>query len=480
MRDAQPPSATAPARPDGGETRVAETLPLSAERLVDIIDFLPDATMVVDRAGTVVVWNRAMEALTGCPARDVIGRGDHAYALAFYGERQPMLVDVVLGDASAEALYPDLRREGDAVMADIVLRSVDGSVTYQWARAQPLRNAEGEVVGAIEAVRDVTELRRAEQVLHEKQMVLAAIAGSARDAIIMMDPAGAICFWNKAAEAIFGCPPEEVLGKELHALLVPERFREAYRRGLAHFQQSGDGPAIGRTLELVARRKGGGEFPVELSLSAVRLPAGWHAVGVIRDITERKRAEQALAEANHRLEELATTDDLTGLWNRRHFHDMLDRECHRTARSHLPLAVAMVDIDHFKAVNDRHGHPFGDRVLVEVARTMRETARVTDLVARYGGEEFMVLLPETGTNAASDAAERLRRAVADRPVSKGDLTVAVTVSIGVAAWEGEADPTVLLRHVDEALYAAKEAGRNRTMVWTAEGPRPAASASPPA
>ena len=194
-----------------------------------------------------------------------------------------------------------------------------------------------------------------------------------------------------------------------------------------------------------------------------------------RDITDRKRAEQALADANRRLEELATTDDLTGLWNRRHFLDLLCRECQRTARSGAPLAVAMVDIDHFKAVNDSHGHPFGDRVLAEVARTMRQAARATDLVARYGGEEFMVLMPEAGAADAVGAAERLRRRIAEQPVVDGDRSVAVAVSIGVASLEGGADPTTLLRHVDEALYAAKQAGRNRTMVWTPDGPQPACS-----
>ncbi|MEA3368236.1 MAG: diguanylate cyclase [Planctomycetota bacterium] len=203
----------------------------------------------------------------------------------------------------------------------------------------------------------------------------------------------------------------------------------------------------------------------------------------MRYAIQRKEAQAQLADANarlevanRRLEELATTDDLTGLWNRRYFLDMLSRECRRTARTGADLALAMVDVDRFKVVNDTHGHPFGDRVLREVAKVMQHEARAADLVARFGGEEFMVLMPETGARDAATAGDRLRRRIADRPVSDGASTARVTVSVGVTSLDGAVDPTGLLRHVDEALYAAKQGGRNRTVVWAAGGPVPAGPA----
>lgn len=233
---------------------------------------------------------------------------------------------------------------------------------------------------------------------------------------------------------------------------------EAVRRGAQDYLVKGQtgGALLGRAIRYAIQRK---ETQAQLA-----------------------KANARLEEANDRLEELATTDDLTGAWNRRYLLDMLDRECRRTARTGAGLAVVMVDVDHFKHVNDTHGHPFGDRVLREVARLMQEEARDVDLVARYGGEEFMILMPETDARAAATAGERLRRRIADHPVREDGRTVTVTVSVGVADLDETLDPTDLLRHVDEALYAAKDRGRNRTCLWTPDEPADAddgASSPPP-
>jgi diguanylate cyclase (GGDEF)-like protein len=176
-----------------------------------------------------------------------------------------------------------------------------------------------------------------------------------------------------------------------------------------------------------------------------------------------KLLRDELREANERLRELAIRDPLTGLFNRRHWRHLMLMELERCRRHERPIAVLMVDIDHFKTVNDRFGHVVGDRVLAAVARRLEGELRAHDSIARLGGEEFAVLLPETGIRDARTAAERLRLAVRDVALPEAD-GLEVRVSVGAAAASALTDDEidVLMAAADEALYQAKRGGRNRT------------------
>ena len=208
-------------------------------------------------------------------------------------------------------------------------------------------------------------------------------------------------------------------------------------------------------------------FPVA-RLEGVMLIAGQLAISLdnarLYASLERKvvaRTDQ-LEAANRRLAELSITDPLTGLANRRKLAESLEEELLRARRTREPLSLAMVDIDHFKQYNDKHGHQAGDRCLQRVATELRHAVRVTDLVARYGGEEFAVVMPEMDSRAARDAAERLRVAISDLAEPMTDNSV-VTASIGVATIDNpDAQSTErLIAQADAALYAAKRNGRNR-------------------
>jgi diguanylate cyclase (GGDEF)-like protein len=181
---------------------------------------------------------------------------------------------------------------------------------------------------------------------------------------------------------------------------------------------------------------------------------------------------RTLLAVNERLQELALTDELTGLYNHRYFRQRLVQEVHRAERVGSPLSLLFVDLDHFKRVNDTFGHPVGDRVLCHVAGLMRTTVegasvvvrlRKSDVVARYGGEEFAVLLPDARSAGAVSVAERLRAVVAESALALDDGTrVPVTMSIGVATIPDDAQGGEdLLRAADLALYRAKHGGRNR-------------------
>ena len=174
------------------------------------------------------------------------------------------------------------------------------------------------------------------------------------------------------------------------------------------------------------------------------------------------------------VQELADTDPLTGVANRRVFESALAREMMRSSRQGTPLALVLMDIDHFKAFNDSFGHPAGDTVLRTVADVMREVSRAPDLVARYGGEEFAVILPDCPTDQALGAAERIRKAVAEAP------TIApITASVGVATFPDAASSAeALIQAADGALYAAKQAGRDRALLHEPGGPRVSGNGSP--
>lgn len=165
------------------------------------------------------------------------------------------------------------------------------------------------------------------------------------------------------------------------------------------------------------------------------------------------------------VKQLAVVDPLTGLANRRSIMAELERELERSRRTEHPLAVIMLDLDHFKSVNDDYGHPAGDRVLCTVATVLRETVRTPDRVGRYGGEEFLVLLPDTGAEQAREVAERCRQRLADTPMVIGSgPPIRIAASLGVSSGTGHDTASELIKHADRALYEAKAAGRNQVRI----------------
>jgi diguanylate cyclase (GGDEF)-like protein/PAS domain S-box-containing protein len=186
-------------------------------------------------------------------------------------------------------------------------------------------------------------------------------------------------------------------------------------------------------------------------------------VGIGRNITERKAVESELERTRDELAFKAAHDSLTSLLNREAILEWLDRELARSSRENSSFAVLLADVDHFKNINDEHGHPTGDEVLREVAQRLMNSVRVYDLVGRYGSEEFLIVLPNCeGATVALSRAERLRKDISSSPILTEKRPISVTMSIGILATEERSDLTAIdvIHEVDAALYAAKAAGRN--------------------
>ncbi len=176
-----------------------------------------------------------------------------------------------------------------------------------------------------------------------------------------------------------------------------------------------------------------------------------------------KTLQDELRRSNQLLLQLAQTDPLTRLYNRRHLYEKLETELNRCYRGRNPLSLIMADIDHFKQVNDKYGHQVGDEVLVRVADLLQEQLRTYDLAARYGGEEFCLVLPETDLEAACEVAERIRMRAEEMTFSGKMENHKLTISFGVAAYDGTTDGSIdeIVKVADAALYEAKNAGRNQ-------------------
>jgi diguanylate cyclase (GGDEF)-like protein/PAS domain S-box-containing protein len=305
-------------------------------------------------------------------------------------------------------------------------------------------------------VRDVTRVAEQERKLFIDQQKFRAIFDHVRDyAIYMITLDGIVEEWNQSLERYGGWQSADVHGRSLNVFFPSDDpDRPKVELLLAEAQRIGSVETEGWR-----QRRDGSRLWANSIITAIpdRDGAARGFVVVSRDMTERKRGED-------NMKHLATIDPLTGACNRRQGDSLLAEEFSRRSRDSHPFAVLMLDIDHFKLVNDRFGHAAGDAVLCALVQTCKASIRMIDSVVRWGGEEFLLILPDTGAFAAMIAAERIRAAVAATQIAAPDDTVInVTVSIGVAL-PADSDTDELLRRSDVALYAAKQGGRDRVVL----------------
>lgn len=339
------------------------------------------------------------------------------------------------------------------------------------------------------ALRNKRLSRQLEREIAAQENALQQLARSEEESRFMLENS-ADTFWKLDAQFRFtyvseadhrvrGFETSEVIGQSLFSMLTPESLRKVQLSLVEREQAEQQGAVTGpMRFEFEIYCKDGSTVWAESHSKPLRDMdgniVGFH--GITREITEQKRYRMELLEANEqltqqlqqirelqgRLQEQAVRDALTGLFNRRYLDETIPRELSRAKRDGYPLAVIMVDIDHFKQINDTYGHPAGDAVIKSLAAVLAQGAREGDIASRYGGEEFVVALPRMGRESALARAEKWRAEIMQMQVRHGDFNISFTISAGVAAYPDHAsDSEGLINLADRALYVCKSAGRNR-------------------
>jgi diguanylate cyclase (GGDEF)-like protein/PAS domain S-box-containing protein len=422
------------------------------------LETLPDALIIVDADGAIVFANGASEQLLGWPRGELRGQPverlvpprftTHASLRAgFMGHaaRRPM--------GAGPELFA-LKRDGSELPVDIAISplTLDGKPH------------------AVVSLRDVSRQTQANQQLR----ILSVAIDAAASGVVITDKRGVIVWVNPAACRMTGYGVEELVGQPTALLKSgrhpPEFYAQLWKTVLSGVTWQG---------AIINRRKDGSEYHEEQTIAPVADRAGevTHFIAIKQDVTARVEAEAALREARDeltrrvaevealhaQLREQALRDPLTGLFNRRYLDETLPRELARAGRDDAPLSLVVIDIDHFKRVNDTWGHHVGDAALAALGRLLAARSRASDVACRFGGEEFVMVLPDASLDDAVRCAEVWRHALREVVVPAGDTGVRITISAGIAAWRPGESAQQLFARADQALYAAKRDGRDRVV-----------------
>jgi len=272
--------------------RAEDALSESERRLRQIIEFLPDATFVIDIEGKVTAWNKAMQALTGLKASAMLGKGDFLYAVPFYGKPRLVLIDMVIAqDQEMASSYPSFHKEGDRLVSEVHLADFMGrGPTWLWVTASPLYDPDGQIVGAIESIRDITGHKRVEEALRESQERYRELVAALPQGVFECDADGFIQYVNDITFEMFGFDREDFFPGKYHVLqMIAPEDRDRAEANVGNLFKSEKSPSA----EYLALRKNGSKFPMQVYSSRIMregVPTGMR--GIIIDITERKRAEE--------------------------------------------------------------------------------------------------------------------------------------------------------------------------------------------
>ncbi|ABM02139.1 diguanylate cyclase with PAS/PAC sensor [Psychromonas ingrahamii 37] len=410
----------------------------SEERFRNVTELTSDWVWQIDQNGIYVY--------SGGKSRDLLGyEPEEVYGNTLFDFMSPE------EGARVGAIFKKLTCEQKpfSFMENTILHK-DGHQVILETSGVPLFSDDGIFQGFFGTEHDITERKQAKEALEESEYKFRTILDVAADGVCLVDKqTRKFIQGNNAICKMLGYRDDELYELGIEDIHPAEALAEVFLQ----FNKKRQGEII-VVPNIPVKRKNGSIFLADISSAAIILDGRTIMVGFFHDVTERKKVEEEI-------KLLATTDSLTGIANRRAFSTHLASELERSNRYGTPLSLVMFDIDYFKKVNDNFGHDAGDDVLQALSELVKRNIRAVDIVARWGGEEFMLLMPESDISAATAAIEKLRREISDFPFGQvGSLTV----SFGITVFVLNEDSKVFLKRVDDALYQAKEKGRNRVEI----------------
>ncbi len=327
---------------------------------------------------------------------------------------------------------------------------IDRAGRISWWRFvfSPIFGGDGKVERILNTCIDITEKKSLESSLAQSQSRFEAVVDAAYDGIISVDQEHKVVLLNNAACEIFQINKADAIGKRLETL-IPHRFREKHADFIKGFGRS---PIKSRPMEsrvtVMGLRRDGSEFPAEVTIAKIEVGSETEYTAVVRDISERAKLIDELQRA-------AINDPLTGIYNRRQLTKILHDEIERCRRFEHHMAIAMIDLNGFKVINDTYGHHVGDEVLIAFTEAIKPHLRPVDTVGRWGGDEFLIIWPETTGAAAAKVIDNLRRGLIDVAERLSTPGIAINFGAGILETDGSVDPDEIMLRSDQLLYRDK-------------------------
>lgn len=423
-------------------------LKLEEKRFRAFIEHSSDIIVLVNMNGVISYINPAVEKVLGFKPEERIGAS--GFELVHPDDKE------LLADAF-NTLAKDTNTH--VIQGEMRLRHKDGSWRTLEAAGSKLVN-DTAVEAIIVNYRDITERKRMQEKLHLEEQRFRALAEQSSDIIVLVNREGLIIYHNPALDSMLGFKVGERSRVNVFDIVHPEDLKVATDT-FNYMISNVDAPNTKFEIRLCHQDGSWHTFEL-LGSKLVQNNVVETIIVNLRDITERKKAEEALQESERRYRELSIIDDLTKLYNSRHFYAQLKREIDRSNRYGQPLTLLLLDLDEFKAFNDAYGHVEGDYVLSRFGQIIKLCLRETDSAYRYGGEEFTIMLPMTTDKEAIVTAKRIQTEFKKEVFSPlPGQNVHVTVSIGLAQYKTMEEMKSFVHRVDRIMYKAKKSGRDR-------------------